>query len=471
MIGMLVGMIASFIAGGAFPPLSQRLSQLVFERMPTTLPGPSELVEMRWRKEISEELYRAAMKLQGYDEGWSEHLFQIGQRVLTADMLVRAKWRGIIKDEEEYYALMRRNHLTRKMADYFEKVSMYFPSPGDLIRFAVREVYTPDIVEKYGMMEDLPKKFLEEAKKAGLPEEQARNYWAAHWVLPSVEQGFEMLHRGVIDKGELETLLRTLDIMPYWRDKLIQISYSPFTRVDVRRMADMQILDYQEVIDAYKDIGYPPEKAQRLADFTMAYYIRTDYARGRMNREQAIEYIVERGCPRDRAEEIVSRLRRTTATEKAEKFKELTEAKLRQAFMERRRSDEEIEKALRHIGYDEEDASLIIALWEDDRAEEELKETIDTLVERFVYGNISQEQFADELNKLNLPSSTADRIFRRALREKLRLYRLPSRTDLARWYKKKIIDSAEWVEGMRRLGYSMEDIRRYAKDYEVKLGE
>ncbi|GAH93918.1 unnamed protein product, partial [marine sediment metagenome] len=44
-----------------------------------------------------------------------------------------------------------------------------------------------------------------------------------HWSLPSPSQGFEMLHRGVIDEAELNMLLRALDIMPFWREKLTKV--------------------------------------------------------------------------------------------------------------------------------------------------------------------------------------------------------------------------------------------------------
>ena len=34
-----------------------------------------------------------------------------------------------------------------------------------------------------------------------------------------------MLHRGLINEGDLDLLLRSLDVMPYWRDRLKGIAY------------------------------------------------------------------------------------------------------------------------------------------------------------------------------------------------------------------------------------------------------
>jgi len=88
--------------------------------------------------------------------------------------------------------------------------------------------------------------------------------------------GFEMLHRGVIDKDELKLLLRALDVMPFWREKLVQISYNPLTRVDVRRMFSIGILDETQVKRAYLDLGYSDEKAEWLKQFTIRYYTPED---------------------------------------------------------------------------------------------------------------------------------------------------------------------------------------------------
>ncbi|GAI64652.1 unnamed protein product, partial [marine sediment metagenome] len=120
-------------------------------------------------------------------------------------------------------------------------------------------------------MEDIPDKYLEEAFKAGLPEDQAKNMWAAHWLLPGANQGFEMFHRDIIKAPELEMLLTALDIMPFWREMLIKLSYNPLTRVDVRRMHAMGVLEEKGVYDSYRAVGYSPENAELMLDFTKRY--------------------------------------------------------------------------------------------------------------------------------------------------------------------------------------------------------
>jgi len=134
---------------------------------------------------------------------------------------------------------------------------------------AVREAFTPAIAEKFGQYQDFPSDLEKYAGQKGLSEEWAKRYWAAHWALPSPQQGFEMLHRGVIDSPELDMLLRAQDVMPFWRDRLTAIAYRPLTRVDVRRMYKQGVLDEREVFESYQDQGYDDKNAERMAEFTV----------------------------------------------------------------------------------------------------------------------------------------------------------------------------------------------------------
>ncbi|GAG78096.1 unnamed protein product, partial [marine sediment metagenome] len=86
---------------------------------------------------------------------------------------------------------------------------------------------------------------------------------------PSPQQGFDMLHRGVISDDELNMLLRALDVMPFWRDKLTQIAFRPLTRVDVRRMYKQGVLTETEVYESYLIAGYNEQNAERMAEFTV----------------------------------------------------------------------------------------------------------------------------------------------------------------------------------------------------------
>lgn len=147
------------------------------------------------------------------------------------------------------------------------------PRPGiqDLIQFAVKEVYSPETYTKFGQYLEYPETFSKEAKLLGLDDEYAKQYWAAHWNLPSAGMGYDLLHRGIINEDDLKALLKALDVMPFWRDKLIKLSYNVVARVDTRRLYAYGIWDKQKVYENYLHEGYSPKDAQDLTTFTVMY--------------------------------------------------------------------------------------------------------------------------------------------------------------------------------------------------------
>ena len=159
--------------------------------------------------------------------------------------------------------------------DVYKTLAHPIPPVADIITMAVREAFTPSIAAKFGQYEDFPKPFEEWAAKKGLSSEWAERYWAAHWSLPSATQGFEMLHRGVIQRDELNMLLRALDVMPFWREKLTGIAYRRLSRVDIRRMYGVGVLTEAEVLEAYVELGYNERDARRMADFTVKQILAT----------------------------------------------------------------------------------------------------------------------------------------------------------------------------------------------------
>jgi len=153
--------------------------------------------------------------------------------------------------------------------DVYKTLAYPIPPVADIITMAVREAFSPAVAARFGQYEDYPPEFEQWALKKGLTTDWSKRYWAAHWSLPSVTQGFEMLHRGVISQEDLNMLLRALDVMPFWREKLTKIGYRRLSRVDIRRMYGVGVLNEKEVYEAYLELGYNERDARRMSDFTV----------------------------------------------------------------------------------------------------------------------------------------------------------------------------------------------------------
>ncbi|GAH75211.1 unnamed protein product, partial [marine sediment metagenome] len=201
--------------------------------------------------------------------------------------------------------------------DVYKTLAYQIPPVADIITMAVREAFTPEIAAKFGQYQDFPQPLEEWAAKKGLSAEWAERYWAAHWSLPSANQGFEMLHRGVITRPELDMLLRALDVMPFWREKLTGIAYRRLSRVDIRRMYGVGVLTEKEVYEAYLELGYNERDAKRMSDFTVKQILKTQskftardvitaYSKYMINKSEARSLLIDVGVKSENVDFIIS---------------------------------------------------------------------------------------------------------------------------------------------------------------------
>lgn len=229
-----------------------------------------------WRRgEITQEGALESLSFLGYEQTNAETKAKTWTHLLGAGEIRELFLRGEIESED---ALQRLSKLgfNNQDAVALTKLFWFIPPAQDLITMAVREVFNPEVAARFGQYEDFPEAFAEHAASLGISREWAQRYWAAHWDLPSIQMGFEMLHRGVIDISDLNLLLKAKDVMPFWRDKLTAISYNPLTRVDVRRMHKMGVLDLEGVKRSYLDVGYNDENADLMTMFTSVYNSRNE---------------------------------------------------------------------------------------------------------------------------------------------------------------------------------------------------
>lgn len=226
-----------------------------------------DVVALLKRSKLSQQQAVEEIRKSGFSKRDATFLTQLGTTYPPMELLASMWLRGLVSDESANFVLKDMGY-DEAWTEAVKKAFYYIPPPADLITMAVRDVWNDQVTKAFGQFDDFPPKFAQYAKQQGISEEWARNYWAAHWRLPSETMGFEMLHRGIIDENELKQLMQALDIMPGWRDRLIKLSYNPLTRVDIRRMHKLGVINDEEVERAYRDIGYNPENAKRLLQFT-----------------------------------------------------------------------------------------------------------------------------------------------------------------------------------------------------------
>jgi hypothetical protein len=230
--------------------------------------SPAEMRDMKYILGYTRSDLVELFQRQGYSRDDANIVMQTWETVPDLTLLFTMYFRQEIS-EQELKSELRKHGFREDMVKSIIDISSYLPPVQDLIMMSVRDVFDEATVRLNRQSEDYPPDYTKYMKMQGVKEEWALKYWQAHWRLPSETMGFEMFHRGVINESELKGLMKSLDIMPGWRDRMIKISYNPLTRVDIRRMHSVGVLTKHEVTRAYLDIGYSPENAERLTDFTL----------------------------------------------------------------------------------------------------------------------------------------------------------------------------------------------------------
>lgn len=162
----------------------------------------------------------------------------------------------------------------------FKKLGSVIPSPSDLVRFSVKEVWNKEVVDRFGYDDEFDQipAFREWMSRSGMggsaalpnlgpgqPESWSQAFWRAHWRTISPTQAYVMLHRlrptggpgggprvptftfteNGIEKtvqvppvtiDDVASILKINDYPPSMRARLAAISYLPFRLVDIRRI-------------------------------------------------------------------------------------------------------------------------------------------------------------------------------------------------------------------------------------------
>ena len=291
-------------------------------------------------------------------------------------LTIRARRRGFLTEAQKN-DIFSRYGFSDDYRTAIEKTEEFYPQPQDFIRFAVRDTFNDAVVSEYGYDNDFPSAILEKTAQAGISEEWMKHFWRAHWEMPSVQMGYEMLHRDIITTEQLTLLLRISDVAPTWIPRLIEMSYSPYTRVDTRRLFVDGVITREEVKRNYKDIGYDEEHAEKLTEWT---------------------------C-------------KSITAEKKEKTRDLTESKIMQAYTYGEKSADETKELLTGLNYDEEETALIIALADYQMTFDELDQEWKVLKAEYLAGIVSDSTAGERMAELKLPQRQQEKWLRQLKRE------------------------------------------------------
>ena len=248
--------------------------------------------------------------------------------------------------------------------DYVKKTFLFYPSPQDLITWQAREVFEPEMVSRYGLDDEFENIDLKPFEKAGISEEQARNYWRAHWTHASLNEVREMLHRKQLTEEEVYDWFRLVEIPPFWREKITNILWNVPTRVDVRRWWDMRTIDEARLREVYEAQGYHGDDLDDYVLWTKVYVAFPDlvarYKNGWINADEVKSELVGLGMSAERAEEMIQTKIKSVEPERTTKERDLTVSNIIKGMKIGHIDEGKGKEMLTAMGYDEEEAQYLI---------------------------------------------------------------------------------------------------------------
>ena len=324
--------------------------------------------------------------------------------------------RGIIT-ESKFKNDLSKQGFSVSDADNLTQLRWFVPTISDLVLLAGRDQFEPETIEKFELHADLPETLVEWGEKAGYQREWIEKYWGAHWRVPSIQQAFEMVHRDVLDFEELDIFYDLADIAPFFRPRLEKIAFRVMSRVDVRRMQRLGVMDQQETFDAYRHMGYSPTDAKRMLDFTVAF--------------------------------------------NADQDKDLTKGEITKLYKRGVLTAYDFRQYLQTLKYSEDETFYINQLVdleiEDDRIAAYIKATEQLYKQNDIDANEARAALLAEDVK-------ADRIENYIFawdNEKIIERRMPTKADVIRWFKRSIIGIDQFRLYFRQLGFIESDIDNY----------
>ena len=395
---------------------------------PVTPLSPDMVAYAKNRGIIDDNKFKSELLAHGFSQDKHSLLYDYYKPKLTVAELLTAEKR-IDKLDYDVNEALKQHGFNEKEINILRELSYTYPSPTDFIRFAVREVFTKDKETQEALSAEFPEDIVKYAEKAGMRKEILEWYWKAHWELPSPTQVYEMLHRLNSDvlsvradaykemgldveklKTDLETVkfyLKQADYDKRWRDRLLAISYSPLTRVDLRRIYELGLINEEELLARLMELGYTRKDAELMVEFYKTYKVASE--------------------------------------------KDLTRSQIINLWTIGEITEKECKEMLMRIGYDDVEADFLIALEKHKQAEKELNDKIAVYVYFFEEGLITEDQLTAKLDELGLKASRRDKIVIDAVRRKNRKIRLPSKEDIIKWYNNKLITEEKARELLKRI--------------------
>jgi hypothetical protein len=378
-------------------------------------------------------------------------------------------WRRDPEKYEHFFNDLKEQGLSDERVEALKFVTQFYPSAGDLINWVAKEVFEPDLQAIYGLTDEFELLDLAMFAKAGMTEEQAKNFWIAHWNYPSIGQIFDMYHRGELTKEDIVSYMRLAEIPPYWRDKLDTISWDLPNRIELRMMARYGLVDKAFLLNILEKVGLHEDYRSIAADMMLVMGIQSDlstrYGKGWITSGDVKSELAKAGLDANIQERVYQWIVKQSATERVTTEKNLTKAEIVKGVKKGTISRKEGEGLLVEMGYDAKEATFIMDInipAGDTTTEVKQRElTKSDIINAYKLGQIDEADVVSGLMSIRYSEDDANFLLSltNATLEKIEEVkeRNLTKADIIKGVKNGVISQEEGYTMLINIGYSDED--------------
>lgn len=363
-IGMLMG---GSVAGGAttsiLAPWFALINQVMSGKFPWQLFDPTVAFALYFRNIMTKDDLYDMMRRAGWRDDWTEAYEHFYHPRLDPGSVITA-WRRDKVKYEKLFTDLKDMGWSDDRIEALKFATLVYPAPRDLIEFQAHEVFEPKMIEKYGLKDELEELERERFYEIGMPDQLIDEHWINHWVHPAWGQVLDMYHRGELSYDDVWAWFRVVEIPPYWRDKMIAISWSLPNRIETRMMARYGLVDKEWLVGHLERIGLHEDYRSIAADFMLAMGVRMDiaarYSKGYLTADEVKSEIAAFGMSEEINERLYQWIVKNTEGERVEGERDLTKAEIYAGVKKEVISWDEGLELLEDLGYDRDEAEFIL---------------------------------------------------------------------------------------------------------------
>jgi hypothetical protein len=402
---------------------------------PWKIPSTEKLNDLLNRGWIDEDQWKHSIRFNGDCHDWQDLIQKSDNPRPTISDAVTLVLRDVI-DDDTYKDYLEKNAADRdEFADTFKTLRDQWPSSDETLRMATTGVFDENFVDKYQLLADADvlqsdnvKKYL---KAAGVQDSLAQLRWIESRTLPSVGQVNEWLNRlrpgrtkvndplpGIdFTEEDAKELLKYKGIPTQFADKLLAMRRKPISFRHIAKSYIYGKMDDNDVIDAYKSMGYSDDVADALG----------------------------------------TALIKDNAAKKNAYEGQVPEKTIRKAYTYSIVNDDVATQLLTQLGLDPDIAQQRVQEWQLERDAEETITLTKVIRRRYMRGDFSDADAHSKLVSARVDPDRIDTIVSTWREQREANTKIPAVQQLCSWFGQGFISASDYVTRLQNLGWQPQD--------------